>query len=123
MNTPVKGIAATFTLWTDSYACTVESVSPSGKTITLRRDKAVLLNGANSDAPDKLEFSPGGFCGHVSGTQRYSYEPDPNGELFKATLRTRRDGSTCWKQVGVGTYERGGSVTLGSRHGHRDFNF
>ncbi len=120
---PVKGIPATVTIWTDSYACTVESISASGKTITLRRDKAILLNGCNSDEADKLEFSPGGFCGHVSGTQRYSYERDPNGEVFKATLRTRRNGSQLYKLVGTGTYSQGGYVTLGSRHEHRDFNF
>lgn len=123
MTTPVKNMAATVKIWTDSYACTVESVSASGKTITLRRDKAVLLNGVNSDAADKLQCSPGGFAAHVSGTQRYSYEPNPNGELFKATLRTRRDGSTCWKQVGVGTYQQGGNVYLGIRNENRDINF
>ena len=117
------GIPATVTIWTDSYACTVESISASGKTVTLRRDKAVLLNGVNSGAPDALACSVGGFCANVSGTQRYSYESDPNGEVFKATLRTRRNGSQLYKLVGTGTYSQGGYVTLGSRHEHRDFNF
>ncbi len=38
------GDGATYTLWTDSYACTVVAVSPSGKQVTLQRDKATITN-------------------------------------------------------------------------------
>ena len=122
-NLPVLGGAATYTVWTDSYACTVEKISPSGKTVWLRRDKAVLLNGANSDAEDKLHFEPGGFSGHTSGTQRYRYENDPDGELIKVSARTLRDGRVVWKRVGQATKSLGGTARFGTRDEHYDFNF
>lgn len=120
---PVVGEGATFTLWSDSYACTVVSVSKSGLKAVLQRDKATLLNGMRSDAPDKLQFSPGGFCGHVSGEQRYSYERNPDGQLITVTRRTLRDGSFVWKQVGHATRSPGACAYFGRRDEHYDYNF
>jgi hypothetical protein len=121
--TPALGGGATYTLWTDSHACTVIKISPNGKTVWLRQDKAVLLNGVNSEASDKLQFSPGGFVGHTSGHQRYQYSADPDGEVFKATMRVLRDGSIIWKRTGSATRSPGGTVYFGARHEHYDFNF
>ena len=124
---PVIGMGATFTLWTDSYACTVAGIKRDkagvATKVTLRRDAATLLNGANSDAADKLQFSPGGFCGHTSGQQRYTYTPNLEGELIEVSRRVRRDGSVSWKKVGTGTNEQGGNARFGARHEHYDFNF
>ena len=94
-------------------------MSPNGKTAWLRQDKATLLNGVTSGEPDALKCYPGGFAAHVEGTQRYEYEPNPEGRLYKVTLR----GNGKWKQVGIGTKSPGGTVTFGKRHEHYDFNF
>jgi hypothetical protein len=122
-NTPTLGGAATYVVWSDSYACTVIHISKNGKIATLRRDKAQLLNGTNSSEPDALSFSPGGFCGHTSGTQRYSYEPNPEGETFRVSARTRSDGRTVWKTVGQATKTSGGTARFGTRDEHYDYNF
>lgn len=114
---PQIGDAATVTTWTDSHACTVIAASP--KRVTLQVDKAVLLNGANSGEPDALTFSPGGFAGHCEGRQRYRYERDPNGRIYKATLR--KNGQ--WRLVGIGTQSPGGHVAFGVRVKHFDYNF
>jgi hypothetical protein len=121
--TPVLGGAATYTLWTDSYACTVIKISPNGKTVWLRRDKAELLNGFKSGEKDALQFAPGGFFGHTSGGQRYAYSANPDGEVFKVSARALRDGSIIWKRAGHPTRSPGGSAYFGARHEHYDFNF
>jgi hypothetical protein len=124
---PFAGQAATYTVYTDSYACTVVSVSKSGKTAVVQRDKATLLNGANSGEPDALNFSPGGFCAHVSGVQRYSYERDPDGEKFKVSRRAVKVAGKVvgyvWKRCGHGTKSPGCSVSFGNRSEHYDYNF
>ena len=124
---PTIGMGATFTLWTDCYACTVAGIKRNkagvATTVTLRRDTATLLNGFNSEATDKLQFSPGGFFGHTSGEQRYSYTPNPEGELIEISRRVRRDGTVTWKKVGTGTNDQGGNARFGARHEHYDFNF
>ena len=97
--------------YSDNKAHTVISVSPSGKTIWIRRDKATLLNGANSGEPDALRCYPGGFAAHFEGTQRYSYEPDETATVY-ACRNTKRG----WK------HPHGGRIITG-RHEHYDFNF
>ena len=116
---PKVGDGMTVVLWTDRYACTVESVSASGKTITLREDKATLLNGFNSDEPDALVSEPGGFAHVVSGTQRYSYAPDPEGRIWKATWR---EGPEKYKLVGSRNREAGSWVREG-RSRYHDYGF
>ena len=111
---PIVGMGATYHGYSDSQAHTVIAVSPNGKRVTLRRDKATLLNGANSGEADALHFERGGFCGHTSGTQRWSYALDPDGATQIASLTARG-----WKVGGL----RGASVTMGIRSEHYDFNF
>jgi hypothetical protein len=117
------GDGGTFTVYTDRYAVTVIEVRRNGREIVLQRDKATLLNGFNSGEDDALTFTPGGFCGHTEGDQRYSYEPDPTGEKIRVTLRTRKDGSKVYKSVGTRTNEYGGVFRPGERREHYDFNF
>ena len=116
-STPIVGDGANVYGYSDVYAHTVVKVSKSGDVAWIQRDKATLLNGANSGEPDALHFSPGGFCGHTSGTQRYSYERDPNGEILR--ISRRKDGT--WRTKGAGT---GASrVRFGERRERYDFNF
>ena len=131
MNTPKRGTlaplfrvgdGATFTLYTDRQACTVIKVSPSGKTITLRYDKQKLLNGPSSGEPDALTVHPGGFAMHVTGRQRWHTEPDLDGTVIKASLRTLPSGRQVWKQTGHPTRSPGCSVTPG-RHPYYDYNY
>lgn len=121
--TPEVGQGATFCLWTDCHACTVIEVRRNGKEAVLQRDKATLLNGFNSDEPDALTFTPGGFAGHTSGTQRYSYERDPNGQIIRVSRRTLKNGEVIWKQVGQPTKSPGATATFNGRHEHHDYNF
>lgn len=111
---PVIGMGATYHGYSDSQAHTVVAVSATGRRVTLRRDKATLLNGANSGEADALHFSPGGFCGHTSGTQRWSYAPDPDGATQIASLTGKG-----WRVGGLS----GAPVTMGARMEHYDFNF
>lgn len=115
VNTPVVGEGANVFGYSDVNAYTVLTVSASGKRCTIQRDTAVLLNGANSGEPDALQFSRGGFVGHTSGTQRYSYAPNADG--FVVTVSLRKDGK--WRTAGA----HGQRVTFGERSEHYDFNF
>lgn len=110
------GDGATYTSWTDSQAGTI--IAKTAKAITWQRDKATLLNGANSDEADALTFAAGGFCGHTSGTQRYEYERDTDGATRKFTKRANGK----WKLTGAATRSAGATLTAG-RHEHYDFNF
>lgn len=104
------GEGATVAGYSDCRAYTVIAVT--AKSATLRRDKATLLNGIKSGAPDALSFSPGGFCGHTSGVQRYSYEADETGGVV--VVRLRKNGT--WR---TSNNER---VSVG-RSEYYDFNF
>lgn len=113
---PVVGMGVTVCHWTDSQAYTIVSVSKSGRMITLVRDVATLLNGTQSGEPDALQFSPGGFFGHTSGKQRYSYAPGnvKTSQVSKATLR--KDG--IWRESITNN-----RVLIGERSEYYDFNF
>lgn len=113
------GDKATHTLHTDSHAGYIISVSPNGKTVIFGRAEAKLLNGANSGEPDALGFSPGGFVGHTSGTQRWEVASEP-----MASYRTKFSlrGNGRWKVAGGGTYSPGDTLSPG-HHPHYDFNF
>lgn len=108
------GMPATLAVYTDAYACTVVAVSKSGAVVTLRRDRATLLNGAGSGEADALRFYAGGFAAHAPGAQRYAYEADPAGEVY--VVRRRKDGS--YREAGSGA-----RAQFGVRREHRDFNF
>jgi len=120
---PRVGDGATYTVWSDSFACTVIEVRRNGREAVLQRDKAVLLNGMNSGEPDALVAHPGGFCAHVTGTQRYKYEKDPEGEIFRVSKRTLKSGRIVWKLVGKPTKSPGGFATFSGRSAHHDYNF
>ena len=120
-NAPAIGDGATIHSYTDSAAATVIAVSASGVVVTLQRDKSTLLNGHNSGAADALRMDLGGFCGHTSGEQRYSYERDPNGEIEKFSRRVV-NGKIRWVKVGE-TSKGGQRATLSGRFAHYDYNF
>jgi hypothetical protein len=124
------GDGATVHGYSDAHAYTVVAVTRT--TITLRRDKATLLNGPDSGEPDALKVTPGGFCCHTDGRQRYAYEADPNGHLVVARLR--KAPRKCWepKNDGSGEYHHvhradfrtaGGARVTEGRGEHYDFNF
>jgi hypothetical protein len=85
----------------------------SQRTIEIRRLKATLLNGAGSGESDALRFSPGGFFGHTSGEQRYSFASDESEKVFRIRL-----GKRGWKSAD------GARFTLSAEpHEYYDFNF
>ncbi len=51
---PFIGGPATIRHYSDRDAATVIAISPSGKTITIQKDKQKLLNAPNSNEPDRL---------------------------------------------------------------------
>ena len=77
---PKAGDPATEHLFSDSHACTISKVSPSGKTIWYKRDNAKVVSGSCQD-----------------GSAVYDYTPDEGGYEHKATLR--KDGR--YKEVGT----------------------
>lgn len=117
------GSGATVHGYSDSHACTIVAISE--KKITVQRDHAKLLNGANSNAEDKLQFSPGGFCGHTSGVQRWETTPDPEGERETFSLRkwTDHKGDPAYRWARVGGKRHEGPSLSEDRHHHYDFNF
>jgi len=111
---PVVGMGACEILYSDIRSYTIIAVSTTGKTITLQRDKAKLLNYVDSNTPDALTCSEGGFAGHTTGAQRWDIQPDPDGHIMIARLRKNGD----YGFVG-GT----GNIRIGTHSEHYDFNF
>lgn len=129
------GDGVTHTGYTDANAGHVVKVSKNGKTVMVQAAKQELLNGMKSGEADALTFTPGGFCGHTEGTQRWKVEPNPEGHLEKFTLRTiqgteydheqrKRVPVTryVWKKAGSRTREAGNTIRMGCRP-HYDYNF
>lgn len=118
------GDGATFCIHSDNQAGTVIARTPT--TITWQRDTATLLNGMNSDADDKLHCSPGGFAGHVSGSQRHDYARNTDGSVTKFSRRVikLRDGGTkiVYKMKGHGARSPGCQL-IRERYEHYDYNF
>lgn len=114
------GDGVSVSVWSDIDAYTI--VKKTTTTITLRADKAELLN------REELNFISGGFAAHCDNqhVQRYSYEANPEGHEIKITLRrwTDEEGNDRrkWKRSGTRTFERGGNAYAG-RRAFRDFNF
>lgn len=109
---PKVGMGVTELLYSDRHSYTIIKVSPSGKTITIQRDKCTLLN------RDDLEFHVGGFCAHCSNQsqQRWWCGPDPDSDDIRiASLR--KDGT--WRLKGCKT---AGQLIEG-RHEFFDYNF
>jgi hypothetical protein len=109
------GDGATVVKYSDRNAGTI--VEASAKKVVWQRDTATLLNGPQSGEDDALVFSPGGFVGHTSGTQRYEYAPDPDGVTRVFTLR--KNGR--WVQAGEPM--TGGPKLVAGRSEYYDFNF
>lgn len=101
------GDGATERLHTDSHAYTVIRVSPSGKTVTLQRDKVTL------DPSFKPDTVVGGFLGHTVNNheQSYTYGSDPEGAVI--TARFTKHG---WRTPG-------GRRIVHGRHEFYDYNF
>ncbi len=91
----------------DRTACTVVRVSASGKTVHIQEDHATLDNW-------KPEFVAGGFAGHCvnNAEQRYTYQPNPQGVIHRASLR--KDG-----RYRTTNRER----VISGRHQFHDYNF
>lgn len=110
------GEGVTMLYFSDRHAGTIIDVSPSGKTVRVQRDTATLLNGPDSGEPDALVFHAGGFCGHMTGVQRYAYAPDPDGAIYTFTLR--KNGRYVRKGESVG-----GCRLVSGRSESYDYNF
>ena len=74
------GGGATIQHWTDRTACTVIKISKSGKTVWMQEDHAKRVDNNG-----------------MSDQQEYEYSCDPNGKIYKATLR--KDG--CYRLTGT----------------------
>jgi len=94
---PELEMGATILHWSDRTPATIIAITPSGKTITLRADNAIRTDN-------------NGF----SESQSYEYEPDPNGTIYRATLR--KDG--MYRLVNGKS-----RVVLGSRRKYHDYSF
>jgi hypothetical protein len=94
------GDGATVKYWTDAHAYTVVKISPSGKTVTIQRDKAI------PDPNWKRDFSPGGFMGHTSNDREltYTYEADPQGATRTVRL-TQKGWASSGQRVTKGRHE------------------
>lgn len=106
------GQAATYVQWTDSYACEVVAVSPSGRKITVREMNATL------DPTWHPEVTPGGFVGHCHNQdgQRWKLERDPNGVVRVAHWRAKR---RCWMVGGCKVWVH----AAGEGQRFHDYNF
>lgn len=124
LDTAQVGDGATVNCYSDRQAGTI--VKRTENKIWVQRDSATLLNGLKSDAADKLEFSQGGFCGHMSGTQRYSYAPNPEASIVCYSRRAWTNDyerKRYVRYVRVGEPKRGGQTISAGRHEHYDYNF
>jgi hypothetical protein len=98
---PEVGMGATIILWSDRLACTIVEVSKSGKRLTVRRDKTTRIDGNG-----------------MSDSQKYEYEPDPQGS--ERTFSLRSNGR--WVQEGE-TMRGGTNLAVGVRREYYDFSF
>ena len=104
---PTVGDGATVCHYSDRTACTVIRISPSGKTVWMREDIATLDGW-------KPEIVPGGFAGHCvnNAEQRYTYQPNPDGRVHRASLRK-----------GGRIRTTNGEPVIPGRHHFHDYNF
>lgn len=121
MNTPHQfkvGDPATYILYSDRDAGYIVGVLDKGKRVQFQYANATLLNGAGSDHPDKMTFTPGGFCGHTEGDQIYDIVPNPTAPVVEFSLRK----NGAWKLAGHPMNSPGCSLVPGHSHWY-DFNF
>lgn len=109
---------------TDAAPGTVSRITKGA--IFVKAVKATLLNGVNSGEPDALTFTPGGFVGHTSGTQRHSFEEIPDAREMKFTKRAATEYRGA-KAKQAGTSSKGSMASWGVLHhghaSHYDYNF
>jgi len=105
--TPAVGDGVTVCHYSDRTACTVIRISPSGKTVWMQEDTAVLDDW-------KPEFISGGFSGHCVNNieQRYAYQLNPQGVIHRASKR--KDGKFRTTN---------GEPVIPCRHHFHDYNF
>ena len=97
---PVVGMGVTINFHSDSKAATIIQISHKGKRIVLRQDKATRADQNG-----------------VSESQTYTYEADPDGAIYIATLRD--DGR--YRLVGSG--KKGKAIPIGVRREYYDYSF
>jgi hypothetical protein len=91
------GMGATIQVGSDSYPATVIQVTNNGKRVVVQEDIATRVD-----------------TNGMSESQQYTYEPNPNGTIYIATLR--KDGR--WRVTGGKT-----PVSLGFRRKYYDYSF
>jgi hypothetical protein len=101
-------------------------VRVTAKSVFVGPVRTKLLNGNNSGAADALHFEPGGFVGHTSGAQRYSYEivakTDEHYGEKRFSFRAR---TGDFKEAGtsINGSMRGWGVLYHGWNKHYDYNF
>ena len=110
---PVVGMGATVCGYTDKYAGTIIRVTE--KRMDVQRDKAII----NPNWKPLVQL--GGFVGHCTNQdeQKYTYERNPEGEIFHCSLRTSDTGKSYWKLCG----SKRQMVKVGVREEFYDYNF
>jgi hypothetical protein len=98
--TPKVGMGATIVHWTDRTACTIISISTSGREVRVQQDhaKRVDKNG-------------------MSECQNYEYSPDPDGSVSTFTLR--KNG----RYIEKGAPMRSNGLAIGHRRQYHDYSF
>jgi hypothetical protein len=105
------GDKVTVCYYSDRHASYVTRVE--GKTVTVQRASATLLNDPGSGEEDALTVTNG----RTEGEQRYDVRPDPEGEESRFSLRS--DG----KWVMVGELTRCGTQLLPGHSEYFDYDF
>lgn len=93
---PAVGMGVTMLAWTDRHAGTIIKVSPSGKTVVVREDRATRTDSNG-----------------MSESQAYRYEENPEGRTV--TFRLTKRG---WRGTGHGY-----GLLIGERMAYRDYSF
>jgi hypothetical protein len=94
---PAIGMGATIMSWSDRSPYTIINITTSGKTITLQADKYRRIDDNG-----------------MSELQRYIYQPNPNGNIVKATLR---------KDNQFRVSKSNAFVSIGRRNRYYDYSF
>lgn len=99
---PKVGLGATVLAWTDRYAGTIINVGLDGS-FTVQEDHATRTDSNG-----------------MSEAQSWTFEPDPNGRLFRFAMVRR---GNARGQIRQGGKKDGYAVVVGQRHKYHDFSF
>ena len=94
---PEVGMGATINYWSDRHPGTIIQVTRNYKRIVIQEDIATRIDNNG-----------------MSESQKYTYQPDPNGVIYIATLR--KDGR--YRITGGKTF-----VSIGYRDRYYDYSF